>query len=68
MVTWGSRAGAGVREVLRVEIGLEWEEKMRMMTNSVNYLVEKFRRSRLEEVPNTLTYCLNNAIVLNWTT
>ena len=53
VVPWWSRAGAGMREVLRVEMGLEWNEKMEAMTRSVNFLVEKFRRSRLEEVPNT---------------
>ena len=52
-VPWMSRAGAGVREVLRVEMAMEWEEKRRLMARSVKYLVDKFRRGRLEEVPDT---------------
>ena len=52
-VPWGSRAGAGWREVLRVEMAIEWGEKMQFMTRSVNYLVDKFRRGRVEEVPRT---------------
>ena len=43
-VPWMSRAGAGVREVLRVEMAMEWEEKRRLMARSVKYLVDKFRR------------------------
>ena len=53
VVPWRSRAGAGVREVLQVEMALEWNEKRRLMVNSVNYLVEKFRRGRVEDVPDT---------------
>ena len=52
VVPWPSRAGAGVREVIKVEMSMEWQEKMDTMTRSVNFLVDKFRRGRLEEVPN----------------
>ena len=52
VVPWPSRAGAGVREVIKVEMSMEWQEKMDTMTRSVNFLVDKFRRGWLEEVPN----------------
>ena len=52
-IPWWSRAGAGLREVVRVEMALEWNEKMTKMTNAVNFLIDKFRRSRLDKVPDT---------------
>ena len=52
-IPWWSRAGAGLREVVRVEMALEWNEKMTKMTNAVNFLIDKFRRSRLDKVPET---------------
>ena len=53
VVPWPSRAGAGAREVIKVEMSVEWVDRMESMTRSVNFLVDKFRRGRLEEVPNT---------------
>ena len=53
VVPWPSRAGAGAREVIKVEMSVEWVDKMESMTRSVNFLADKFRRGRLEKVPNT---------------
>ena len=48
-----SRMGEEVREVVRGEMGLEWKERMKLMEKSVNYLIKKHRRMRMEEVPAT---------------
>ena len=46
-----SRMGEEVREVMRGEMGWEWKERMKLMEKSVNYLVKKYKRMRMEEVP-----------------
>ena len=48
-----SRMGEEVRDVLRGEMGWEWKERMKLMEKSVNYLVKKHKRLRMEEVPAT---------------
>ena len=48
-----SRMGEEVREVVRGEMGLEWKERMKLMEKSVNFLIKKHRRMRMEEVPAT---------------
>ena len=53
VVPWASWVGAGVREVIRGEMALEWEEKMNHMARTVSFLINKFRRGRVEEVPAT---------------
>ena len=50
VVPWPSRAGAGAREVIKVEMYVEWVDRMESMTRSVNFLVDKFRR-RTSHVP-----------------
>ena len=47
-----SRVGQELRMVMREEMGFEWQEKMIQMQRSVHFLVNKHRRSRLEEVPD----------------
>ena len=42
-----------MREVIRYEMALEWEEKMNNMARTVIFLINKFRRDRVEEVPAT---------------
>ena len=49
----GEGEGEEVREVLRGEMGWEWKERMRLMAKSVDYLVKKHRRMRMDEVPET---------------
>ena len=51
VVPWASWVGAGVREVIRGEMALEWEEKMNHMARTVSFLINKFRRGRVEEGP-----------------
>ena len=51
IVPWDSRVGYEVRDVLRSELGLEWQERMKVMQKSVDYLVKKHKLLRKEEVP-----------------
>ena len=51
IVPWDSRVGFEVRDVLRSELGLEWQERMKVMQKTVDYLVKKHKLLRKEEVP-----------------
>ena len=51
LVPWESRVGFEVRNVLRFELGLEWQGRMKVMEKSVDYLVKKHKLLRREEVP-----------------
>ena len=53
VVAWNSRLGADVRRMMREEMAFEWRERMKIMQQSVDHLVEKHRRLRKEEVPET---------------
>ena len=48
-----SREGVEVRFVMRQEMTFEWKEKMDQMRRSVNFLINKHRASRREEVPES---------------
>ena len=45
--------GVRVRFVMRQEMTFEWKEKMDQMRRSVNFLINKHRASRREEVPES---------------